>query len=97
MPSAFMTWDQALNRKFCSTSHFRLLNQVRSELKAQPLERDPENRTLRLAAKPLKGVLPRNIRRSNSSESIDKEKNYVDPSDDGPRSFRERLNAIEMR
>lgn len=34
-----MAWDPALLRKFNATGHFRLLNQVRSELKANPIKR----------------------------------------------------------
>ena len=34
-----MAWDPALLRKFNATGHFRLLNQVRSELKAKPIKR----------------------------------------------------------
>ncbi len=34
-------WDHTLIRKFNSTGHFRLLKQLRSELKANPIVRDP--------------------------------------------------------
>jgi hypothetical protein len=34
-----MAWDPALLRKYNTTSHFRLLNQVRSELRDQPIQR----------------------------------------------------------
>ncbi|NBQ92263.1 MAG: hypothetical protein EBT96_13000 [Betaproteobacteria bacterium] len=34
-----MAWDPSLVRKYNLTSHFRLLNQVRSELREQPLQR----------------------------------------------------------
>jgi len=34
-----MAWDPALLRKFNATGHFRLLNQVRSELKSNPIKR----------------------------------------------------------
>ena len=46
-----MAWDPSLLRKFNITSHFRLLNQVRTELREQPLQRplpgsrpEPSNR-----------------------------------------------------
>ena len=32
-----MKWDFALTKKFSSTSHSRLLNQVRNELKSSPI------------------------------------------------------------
>jgi hypothetical protein len=34
-----MAWDPALIRKYSSTSHFKLLSQVRSDLKEQPIQR----------------------------------------------------------
>jgi len=34
-----MSWDPAILRKFNTTGHFRLLNQLRGELKAHPLPR----------------------------------------------------------
>jgi len=34
-----MSWDPTVLRKYNTTGHFRLLNQVRSELKANPLVR----------------------------------------------------------
>ena len=34
-----MAWDPSLLRKYNSTSHFRLLNQLRGELKDQPIQR----------------------------------------------------------
>lgn len=34
-----MAWDPALLRKYNNTNHFKLLNQVRSDLKEQPIQR----------------------------------------------------------
>ena len=34
-----MAWDPALLRKYNTTSHFRLLNQIRTELREQPIQR----------------------------------------------------------
>ena len=34
-----MTWDPSVLRKYNTTGHFRLLSQLRSELKASPLVR----------------------------------------------------------
>lgn len=45
-----MAWDPAVLRKYNSTGHFRLLNQVRSELKANPIERPVEGGTARTAS-----------------------------------------------
>jgi hypothetical protein len=55
-----MAWDPSLLRKYNITSHFRLLNQVRSELRDQPLQR------------PLPGARPEpSSRRGNSARSAD--------------------------
>ena len=34
-----MSWDPALLRKYSSTNHYKLLSQVRSDLKEQPIQR----------------------------------------------------------
>ena len=36
---ALMAWDPSLLRKYNTTGHFRLLNQLRGELKDQPIQR----------------------------------------------------------
>jgi hypothetical protein len=41
-----MPWDPTVLRKYNSTGHFRLINQVRSELKAQPLLRPEEGESV---------------------------------------------------
>ena len=92
-----MSWDQALLRKFSSTGHFRLLNQVRSELKAQPLIRDAQTKELTLQVKPRRGQPVRSQRRPNALENHTGDSLFPEKSVDTPRSFRERLNAIEMR
>jgi hypothetical protein len=92
-----MTWDQALLRKFSSTGHYRLLNQVRSELKSQPLNRDPRTLELSLKAMPHRGQSVRGYRRPNALESATNEPLLTPQANEAPRSFRERLNAIEMR
>ena len=51
-----MIWDHQLSRRFASTSHFRLLNQLRSELRAQPLLRDMKALKLILQSKPTQHV-----------------------------------------
>ena len=92
-----MAWDQALLRKFSSTGHFRLLNQVRSELKAQPLQRDPLTKVLQLQAKPMRGQPVRAQRRPNALENHSGESLLPERQVETTRSFRDRLNAIEMR
>ncbi|WP_320676872.1 hypothetical protein [Prochlorococcus sp. MIT 1300] len=88
-----MKWDEALLRKFSSTGHFRLLNQVRTELKAQPISRDPETKKLTVQVKPFKGVAMRVNRRPNALEGKENEDLQ---QEEGPSSFRDRLNSIEL-
>ena len=38
-----MSWDPDVQRKYSNTGHFRLLNQVRTELKNNPLARPKQN------------------------------------------------------
>ena len=90
-----MSWDPAL-LKFSSTGQFRLLNQVRSELSSQPLERDPQTRALLLKARPHRGQPVRQQRRPNAipdgvfrSAMMLASNHHLNHS--------ERLDAIEMR
>ncbi len=41
-----MAWDPAVLRKYNTTGHFRLLNQVRSDLKGNPLIRPKDGETV---------------------------------------------------
>jgi hypothetical protein len=41
-----MSWDPTVLRKYNTTGHFRLLNQVRSELKGNPLNRPKDGETV---------------------------------------------------
>jgi hypothetical protein len=41
-----MAWDPSVLRKYNSTGHFRLLNQVRAELKGNPLIRPQDGETV---------------------------------------------------
>lgn len=41
-----MGWDPSVLRKYNTTGHFRLLSQLRGELKAQPLVRPKEGQTI---------------------------------------------------
>ena len=92
-----MSWDHSLLRKFSCTGHFRLLSQVRSELRAQFLNRDPVTRNLQIQLKPLRGVSSRSIRRPNALSSVDQDRSLLSDMNEGPKSFRERLHAIDMR
>ena len=41
-----MTWDPAVLRRYTTTGHFRLLNQVRTELRGNPLIRPKDGETV---------------------------------------------------
>ncbi|MCP9916104.1 hypothetical protein [Cyanobium sp. ATX 6F1] len=109
-----MAWDPALLRKFNATGHFRLLNQLRSELKAHPLTRAADD--LAAGVRPsrrVRGLEPRSqgqgggrFRRSQGQGSAPAEIRPQPISDSSgfdaddtlsASSFRDRLNAIDMR
>ena len=119
-----MAWDPTVLRKYNTTGHFRLLNQVRSELKDNPLVRPKQGQSVGEAnrSKSLIRALEgrsygSRARRSVSvptqaDQSVDVVQQPIaaDPRRIEPMaadfddfdgsasaSFRERLNAIEMR
>jgi hypothetical protein len=99
-----MPWDPTVLRKYSTTSHLRLLNQLRSELNTHPLARNPDGE-LNLGI-PRRGgssyrvpvevrgasPAPRTIRTPHPVVYPD-----VDSSQNDSSSFRDRLRAIEMR
>ena len=102
MTDQLTSWDPALLRKFSSTGHFRLLNQLKGDLRKKPLDRDQRTGQL----KTLVGNRGA-TRRSTATRSIEPAPAPAPtpvvetaPSltkDDQPKSFRDRLNAIDMR
>jgi hypothetical protein len=90
-------WDPSLLRKFSATGHFRLLNQLRGDLKKKPLERDQRTGGLRRPGNGARsnttrrGPVQRKILAPTVSETVDL------PQSESPQSFRDRLNAIQMR
>lgn len=119
-----MSWDPSVLRKYNTTGHFRLLNQVRSELKANPLVRPKDgerigevNRSKALvrAIEGRQGSQSRGRRGSSQRDTgatelvtpatsqamesaaqqwlIEGDNDQNDLSD----SFRDRLNAVELR
>jgi hypothetical protein len=118
-----MGWDPTVLRKYNTTGHFRLINQLRSELRGNPLIRPKDGETVGaanrsksltralqnrsqsggygrsrrslpvaqpvvVAAAPAQTVVapvPARVESAESQEAAN------------ARSFRERLNAIEMR
>ncbi len=92
------SWDPALLRKFSSTGHFRLLNQLKGDLRKKPLDRDQRTGQLKSL-----GGNRGATRRSTATRSIEPVPAPIVETappltkDDQPKSFRDRLNAIDMR
>jgi len=110
-----MGWDPSVLRKYNTTGHFRLLNQVRSELKGNPLIRPKDGETIG-AVNRSKSLIRALDGRPNTGNAFGKPRRQVqpqetlaviaplvDPSSDlyedqgGGNTFRDRLNAIDMR
>jgi len=102
MTDQLTSWDPALLRKFSSTGHFRLLNQLKGDLRKKPLDRDQRTGHLKSL-----GGNRGATRRSTATRSIEPapapaptpvvETAAPLTKDDQPKSFRDRLNAIDMR
>ena len=102
MTDRFTSWDPALLRKFSSTGHFRLLNQLKGDLRKKPLDRDQRtgqlksfggNRGASRRSSPSRGAEPAPL----PAPTPVAETATPHIRDDQPRSFRDRLNAIDMR
>ncbi len=98
-----MAWDPSVLRKYSTTSHFRLLNQVRGELKSQPLSRYQDGQiNLGMSRRggpyrvPVDGpaAIP-SLRAGRSASAPEKTDTTLSQAD--AHSFRDRLRAIEMR
>jgi hypothetical protein len=107
-----MPWDPALLRKFNTTGHFRLLSQLRSEIKAHPLPRQKGALQDEGGGRGGAGTGPIEVRpqpmgysrsRRSGSHGASQEPGAgfspsLDNGEEGSSlSFRDRLNAIEMR
>ena len=104
MTDQLTSWDPAPLRKFSSTGHFRLLNQLKGDLRKKPLDRDQRtgqlkslggNRGASRRSSPTRSVEPAPEAAPAPTPVVE----TVTPStkDDQPKSFRDRLNAIDMR
>ncbi|MEI6030311.1 MAG: hypothetical protein WCQ20_03990 [Synechococcaceae cyanobacterium ELA739] len=123
-----MGWDPSVLRKYNTTGHFRLLNQLRSELKGNPLVRPKQgetvgeanrSRSLIRAIEARSQAGPGRSRRAAQASEVTVMEAASLPATDMPRAlssysqqgysefaeseaganstFRERLNAIDMR
>lgn len=118
-----MGWDPTVLRKYNTTGHFRLINQLRSELKGNPLIRPKDGETVGAANR--SKSLTRALQNRSQSGGYGRSRRPVQSSQPvvvtaapvlpvvaplpvrvesvesqeaaNARSFRERLNAIEMR
>ena len=90
-------WDPSLLRKFSATGHFRLLNQLRGDLKKKPLERDQRTGGLRRPGSSSRSNTSRRgpVQRKNPTQIVSETVDLT--QSETPQSFRDRLNAIEMR
>lgn len=70
-------WDSVLLKKFSNTSHFKLLNQVRTEINDNPIKRNPQ---INLNNKQVRNIDSSNVVRTK--DSIDKE-NSINKNDSG--------------
>jgi hypothetical protein len=104
-----MPWDPTVLRKYNATGHFRLLNQLRSDLKGNPLIRPKQGETVgeanrsRSLIRAIEGrsspAEARWRRQASALQETTSQRSPVDEDQDkgASNSFRVRLNAIEMR
>jgi len=104
-------WDPTVLRKYNATGHFRLLNQLRSDLKGNPLIRPKQGETVgeanrsRSLIRAIEGrsssAEARWRRQANALQEADSLATKTSADEDADKgaanSFRSRLNAIEMR
>ena len=104
MTDQLTSWDPALLRKFSSTGHFRLLNQLKGDLRKKPLDRDQrtgqlrslgENRGATRRSMPTRNVEPAPA--PAPGPTVVAEAVAQPTKEEQPKSFRDRLNAIDMR
>ena len=98
------SWDPSLLRKFSSTGHFRLLNQLRGDLRKKPLYRDQQTGELKRPGslgKSQAGMRRQSVPRRASTPVTMPVTTQTDATPvnepEGTRSFRDRLNEVEMR
>ena len=91
-----MGWDPSLLRKYSSTGHFRLLNQLKGDLGKRPLDRDPTTGAVRMPGTGFRSrrTVAQTERRTAQVASVPVTAPVNSPE---PSSFRDRLSAIEMR
>lgn len=94
-----MAWDPTVLRKYNTTGHFRLLNQLRGELKDNPLVRPKSGESVG-AANRSKSLTRAIEARQGAMTRSRRELPAIQPEplvDTNAEGFRDRLNAIELR
>ena len=104
MTDQLTSWDPALLRKFSSTGHFRLLNQLKGDLRKKPLDRDKRTGQLRSLGgnrgATRRSMPTRNVEPAPApapGPTVVAEAVAQPTKEEQPKSFRDRLNAIDMR
>ena len=102
MTDQLTSWDPALLRKFSSTGHFRLLNQLKGDLRKKPLDRDQRTGQLRSLGgnrgATRRSMPTRNVEPAPAPAPAVVVETMAQPTkEEQPKSFRDRLNAIDMR
>ena len=104
MTDQLTSWDPALLRKFSSTGHFRLLNQLTGDLRKKPLDRDQRTGQLRSLGgnrgATRRSMPTRNVEPAPApapGPTVVAEAVAQPTKEEQPKSFRDRLNAIDMR
>ena len=102
MTDQLTSWDPALLRKFSSTGHFRLLNQLKGDLRKKPLDRDQRTGQLRSLGgnrgATRRSMPTRNVEPAPAPAPAVVVETVAQPTkEEQPKSFRDRLNAIDMR
>ena len=94
---SLMAWDPSLLRKFSSTGHFRLLNQLRGDLKKRPLDRDVTTGALKMPGASGRSDRQRRQAPPQNRSTVSTSGTTQAQEKDSNTTFRERLNAIDMR
>ena len=104
MTDQLTSWDPALLRKFSSTGHFRLLNQLKGDLRKKPLDRDQRTGQLRSLGgnrgATRRSMPTRNVEPAPApapGPTVVAEAVAQPTKEEQPKSFKDRLNAIDMR
>jgi hypothetical protein len=105
-----MPWSPTILRKYSTTGHFRLLNQLRSELRENPMPRaqsgdaggdgdvgSGRSPIRALEVRPRGGSGFRSRRPLQSAGNAAASNSPAAETENSGRTFRERLNAIDMR